>query len=224
MEISSDKIYKNSGNADVLSYISGPNVRVLDVGCGAGDNARILHAKGCSVDGITISETELEVARQFLKNGYLYNLENGLPESLTTETYDFVICSHVLEHICYPEKLLLDIKRVLKPGGSLIVALPNIMHYKSRWQLLRGNFNYQNAGIWDFTHFRWYTFKTGKELLENHGFKVQLATVTGDIPVKSILGKILPGFLERGIYSGLKSISKGLFGYQLLYIVLKEKK
>ena len=217
MEVSSEKKYKNSGNADVLSLVTGENIRVLDVGCGSGDNASILHQKGYKVDGITISKMELEAATPFLESGYLYNLELGLPAELKEGVYDYVICSHVLEHICYPEKLITDIRRVLKPGGSLIVALPNIMHYKSRLQLFKGNFNYKDSGLWDYTHFRWYTYKTGKQLLEQYGFQVVLATVTGDIPAKSVLGKILPEALMKKIYGVLAGSSKGLFGYQLLY-------
>jgi hypothetical protein len=52
--------------------------------------------------------------------------------------------AHVLEHICYPDKLLTDIRMVLKKDGRFIVALPNIMHYKARMQLIMGNFNYNS--------------------------------------------------------------------------------
>jgi 2-polyprenyl-3-methyl-5-hydroxy-6-metoxy-1,4-benzoquinol methylase len=223
MEVSSEKKYKNSGNADVLSLVTGENIRVLDVGCGSGDNARILNQKGCKVDGITISKIELECAAPFLDRGYLFNLEMGLPSELQEDAYDFVICSHVLEHICYPEKLISDIRRVLKTDGFLIVALPNIMHYKSRWEILKGNFTYKDSGIWDYTHFRWYTFNTGKELLEQYGFNVLAATVTGEIPAKSILGKILSESVMKKVYSILTGWSKGLFGYQLLYKACKQK-
>lgn len=210
------KIYKNEGNSEVISLIKGSKQMILDVGCGVGDNARLLTAKGHIVDGITISETELEMASQELRNGYLFNLENGLPLNLIVNHYNYVICSHVLEHICYPDKLLNDIRRVLKPEGLLIVALPNLMHYKSRLELIKGNFNYQSTGIWDNTHFRWYTLNSGKKLLEENNFDVQLATVTGDVPVKSIL-KILPERVLIRLYQLFKFISKGLFGYQLLY-------
>ncbi len=87
--------------------IGGGNV--LDVGCGGGDNARILKERGFQVDGISISATELADAMPFLRAGYLHNLEEGLPVELKNKQYDFIICSHVLEHICYPEKLLKDI-------------------------------------------------------------------------------------------------------------------
>lgn len=216
-----EKVYANQGNPEVVSLLDKDCRFVLDVGCGAGDLARILQSKGMVVDGITISSEELNQAKPYLRNGYLQNLENGLPQNIA-DGYDVVICSHVLEHICYPDKLLKDIRSVLKPNGSLVVALPNIMHYKSRMQLIGGNFKYQSQGLWDYTHFRWYTFATGKKLLESHGFTVEIASVSGELPFNSIFSKILPGGMRRAIYKGLIGISKGFFGYQLLYKARKE--
>jgi len=212
-----DKSYGNEGNEDVLQFLTIPG-KVLDVGCGAGDNARILKPLGFRVDGITISEKELREANAFLQNGYLFNLENGLPEAAKNGAYDYVICSHVLEHICYPEQLLKDIQSCIKPGGKIIVALPNLLHYSSRWKLMRGEFNYQSAGLWDNTHFKWYSFKTGKALLENNGFKVVYSSVTGQLPGNSLFSKFLSKKMAQKLYNRLKKLSPGLFGYQLVYV------
>ena len=115
-----------------------------------------------------------------------------------------------------------DIHRLLKQDGALIVALPNLMHYSSRWQLIRGNFNYSDAGIWDYTHFRWYTYTTAQSLLKQHGFSIDVATVTGELPLNSVWKKIIPSSAAKFIYSLLIKISKGFFGYQLLYRATKK--
>ena len=211
-----DKSYHNTGNSDVLKWLSKSGT-VLDIGCGAGDNAKALKPLGYQIDGITISETELAESLPFLRKGYLFNLENGLPCDVCNEQYDYIICSHVLEHICYPEKLLRDIRACLSKNGILVVALPNLFHYKSRLELMKGNFNYASSGIWDNTHFKWYTFSTGKVLLEKNGFEIINATVTGDLPGNSFFSKILSKKMSLKIYNGLRRISPGLFGYQLLY-------
>ena len=211
-----EKVYHNAGNRDVLNLIKNPG-RVLDIGCGGGDIAKFLQSAGFIVDGITISMQELNESLPYLRNGHLFNLENGLPQEVMNETYDYVICAHVLEHICYPEKLLKDIHSCLAHRGTIIVALPNLFHYKSRWELVKGNFNYTTSGIWDNTHFKWYTYSTGKTLLENSGFKITSQTVTGDLPGNSFFSKILSKKMSLKIYKGLKKISPGFFGYQLLY-------
>lgn len=218
---SSDKIYTNSGNEDVLKLITKPCSNILDAGCGGGSLAKILSATGHRVDGVTISAEEYAIAKDYVNNIYLYDLEKGLPENIQHLQYDYVICSHVLEHIVSPEKLLKDIYRTLKPNGLLVVALPNIMHYKSRLKLIAGEFNYEDAGIWDNTHVKWYTFDTAKKLLTEYGFSIELATVTGDLPLNSIFSRILPIALKRKLYKFFIRISKGLFGYQILVTAKK---
>ena len=218
---SNEKVYSNEGNPDVVGLLPAEARYILDIGCGDGSNARLLCARNCVVDGITISEAEKKEAGKIMRQVWVHNLENGLPIE-GDKLYDAVICSHVLEHICYPEQLMNDIHRVLKDGGCLIVALPNLMHYTSRWQLIKGNFNYTPSGIWDYTHFRWYTFTTAKQLFTTHGFAIATATVTGELPLNSLFKKILPSGFRKFLYTRLISISKGFFGYQLLYRVIKK--
>ena len=191
MEESKSKVYSNSGNTDVINLVPITASYILDIGCGDGANARLLKKKGCIIDGITLSENEKEIAKLAMRNVYIHDAESGLP--ITGEgIYDVVICSHVLEHICYPGLLMKDIYRVLKANGILVVALPNLMHYQSRWKLIQGDFKYQSAGIWDYTHFRWYTFTSAQELLIQHKFKIEVATVTGVLPFNSMFKKFYP--------------------------------
>ncbi len=218
MRNSTEKVYQyRKGNPYVISLVPKEAKYILDIGCGAGDNGEILKDMGYVVDGITISEEEKAVAGRIMRNVYVHNVETGLPKDITGK-YDVIILSHVLEHICYPQTLLKDIQGILNPGGFLIIALPNLMHFRSRWQLLRGNFNYQEYGIWDYTHFRWYTFRSAKKMLEQAGYTVEQADVSGEIPFEYRLKKVLPQTARKGMYKLLKKISPGLFGFQLLYV------
>lgn len=220
MKTIAEKIYINEGNTDVLRRIPVAAQFILDVGCGNGANASILAAQGKRVDGITLSPEELNSASPYLNHGFIHNLENGLPGGVLQNQYDAVLCSHVLEHIGDPAKLLRDILSALKPNGTLVVALPNIMHYKSRLQLARGNFPYQEAGIWDNTHYKWYTFKSGAEMLRRAGFLVKSAEVTGDLPFNRLWKRIFPAGLRSFVYRALTKTSRGLWGYQLLYTAI----
>jgi methionine biosynthesis protein MetW len=218
MRQSTEKIYQyRKGNPYVIAMVPNNARYVLDIGCGAGDNGEILREMGHIVDGITVSEEERAVAQKIMRYVYVHNLETGLPKELTGK-YDVIILSHVLEHLCYPQQLLKDIHGILNPAASLIIALPNLMHFRSRWQLLKGNFNYQEYGVWDYTHFRWYTCSSGKKLLEDAGFRVEMTDVSGEIPFEPRLKKVMPAGLRHGIYRVLKRISRGLFGFQLLYL------
>jgi 2-polyprenyl-3-methyl-5-hydroxy-6-metoxy-1,4-benzoquinol methylase len=220
-EIIHNKIYTNSGNINVLNEIPASAKKILDIGCGAGDNSRILFAAQKIVDGITISEEEAKIAAEFQRSTYIYNLENGLPIEIT-DTYDAVICAHVLEHICYPQNVLRDTHARMSDDAVLIIALPNIMHYKTRLKLIKGNFQYTDSGIMDYTHFRWYTFKSAQTMLEENGFEVVKAFVNSNKSNSAALSW-MPERLVNGLKSIAFGISKGLFGIELLYVAKKKK-
>lgn len=223
MKNTSEKIYINKGNTEVLAMVPANAKHILDIGCGAGDNAIALVSKGYIVDGITLSDEEASVAKNVMRKVFVFNLENGIPGTIS-EKYDVIILSHVLEHICYPDKLLNGIKSIIKPSSRIIVALPNIMNYKSRLQLMAGNFNYQEAGIWDYTHFRWYTCSTAEKLLKQNGFNVLYSDVSGDLPFGRVTKKIFGIRVQKAIFNFLKRISKGFFGYQILLLAEVENK
>lgn len=213
MDKINNKIYKNSGNEELLKLVPTDIFSVLDIGCGAGDNASFFAKRGILVDGITLSEKEAVLAQKYMREVAIFNLENGLPSSIKARKYDAVICSHVLEHICFPEKLLEDISQVLQSKGVLVIALPNLLHYVSRWELMKGNFKLEPSGIWDYTHFRWYTFQSAQRMLLNNGFQICKADVSISLPFGRFTRK-----LPLSIKKIFKIVSPGLFGSQLLYL------
>jgi len=210
------RCYRNQGNALLLDEIPKDAIRILDVGCGGGDNARRLTERGQVVDGITLSLSEARQAKNTCRRVWVHNLENGLPENLRP-VYHAVICSHVLEHLRQPEALVCQLRRLLRPtGGSLHVALPNPFFYQNRWKLLRGNCRYERSGLMDSTHLRWFTFQTGRELLEDGGFRIQSAKVEGSLPLAPFR-RILPAAWVAGLDRWGCRKWPGLFGYQMIY-------
>jgi SAM-dependent methyltransferase len=127
-----------------------------------------------------------------------------------------IIFSHVLEHLRNPSRVLQDAKRVLAPGGYVAVALPNVLTWRVRLQFLAGRFDYQDGGIMDDTHLRFYTFETGKRLLETNGFHVSEAIADGSFPCR-YLRRLMPG-AARYVDRCACALWPGLFGWQLLYI------
>jgi SAM-dependent methyltransferase len=215
------KCYANTGNPPVVDAVPEAACSVLDVGCGAGDNARLLHQRGKVVDGITLSDTEATAAAQWCRRVVVADLEAGLPNEIAGDTYDACICSHVLEHLRWPGHLLRQIRLRLSPAPpdvpQLVVALPNIMCYKTRWPLVMGRFEYAEGGIMDASHFRWFTFESGRSLLEESGFRVLRFFGSGHFPLAA-LRRILPQTTQQTIDSFAVAMCPSLFATQMVFI------
>jgi SAM-dependent methyltransferase len=216
MQQIAERVYGSTLNQAVLSLIERRHRVVLDVGCGSGAHAEVLASNGKTVDGITLSEKEARLARSHCRNVLVYDLERGLPNTLVPP-YDLCLCSHVLEHLRNPSPLLTAVHSVLAAGGNLLVALPNLLHYRHRWQLLRGRFDYTSGGIMDSTHVRWYTWETGRELLESHGFVVDRQLADGGFPLPKLRGLLAASAIRSLDRFAVKRMP-GLCGWQHLYL------
>ena len=211
-----DRTYKNAGNRALLALLNSlPAGRALDCGCGAGDNARILSARGWVVDGVTISPDEQSKASEGCRSVYIADLESGIPPALS-DTYDLIVMSHVLEHLLNPSRVLKDARRVLAPGGVVAVALPNVLSWRHRLHFLLGRFEYEEGGIMDTTHVRFYTFASGRRLLESNGLTVSTATVEGIFPLARRMRLPYRAIMFLDRFVGTRW--PGLFGWQSLYI------
>ena len=213
----SNLVYTNIGNFKLLNCLDiKKNDKILDCGCGAGDNARHLLEKGAIVTGITISKAEKEVAKKFCKEVHLANLETGIPKEVS-EKFNFIIMSHILEHLVNPINLLNDSKNLLEKNGKLIIALPNFLIYYNRLKILKGNFNYTNGGIMDETHVRFYSPKLVKDLIINNGFLIERIYNDGEIPFW-IFRKLLSENIKLKITNYLTNKFPSLFSYQTIAI------
>lgn len=157
---------------------------ILDVGCHTGIMGEILRQKKeAKVVGVDMDSEALRVARGRLQSVFLLDIEQeGWSRHLINEgfeKFDTVLFGDVLEHTHNPERILREAKTLLKSEGRVIVSVPNIAHWKVRLALLFGRFEYQESGILDKTHLRFFTKKTAKQLLENSGYAIRQFNVAG---------------------------------------------
>jgi SAM-dependent methyltransferase len=101
-----------------------PGERVLDLGCGSGRFVAALRDAGADPVGVEIAEAALERARAVAPGADLRLLEPDGSLPLEHGSVDLVWCSEVLEHVADGSELLHEVRRVLRPGGRLLVTVP----------------------------------------------------------------------------------------------------
>jgi 2-polyprenyl-3-methyl-5-hydroxy-6-metoxy-1,4-benzoquinol methylase len=107
-----------------------PQGHILDVGCSSGEYLARLRSLGWHTSGIELDADAARHAREVLKlDVFTGSAENALP-NYPDGSFDVVTMWHVLEHLSEPALVLRQVKRILKPGGRLILEVPN---YRSLW-------------------------------------------------------------------------------------------
>ncbi len=106
-------------------------LKLLDVGCGIGKLRLACPLDSIEFTGIDVRSTSLEIARG---NGYTRILQANLVGALpfASESFDALVCSHVLEHLPNPEHQIQEILRVLRPGGIFLMGVP-MSWWWTRW-------------------------------------------------------------------------------------------
>jgi len=156
--------------------------RVLEVGCSSGALTERIAAKGCRVTGIELRPDAAEKARRFGEVVLVGDFAT-MPLPLSPSSFDVILLIDVLEHLADPSRALRRLFPLLRDGGRFVIAIPNVAHWSVRARLLRGRFDYEDSGILDRTHLRFYTRDTAYAMLEDAGLKVQEMDLVPDVPL-----------------------------------------
>ncbi len=211
-----------SGPDDVACKIAArlpKGARVLDVGCGTGVVSALLkELSGCDIIGIEPEPARAAIAR----SRGLKVIEGYLTESMASELgrFDAIIFADVLEHLAEPAALLTCAAGFLAPNGFIMASVPNAAHWTLRWDLMRGRFNYEDCGIMDATHLRWFTHASLQRFFERLGFEVLSLdqTMMDYLPAYSrrVPWKWLPGRVKRNVLRVSIRCFPKLFGVQVI--------
>jgi len=113
----------------------GRGKRVLDLGCRSGALTRHF-LDGNSVVGLDVDAAALEKARALGIEPVQANVEEPLP--FEDRSFDAVVAGELFEHLRFPDALVAEIERVLRPGAVLVGSVPNAFRLQSRLRFLRG--------------------------------------------------------------------------------------
>ncbi|MBF2060976.1 class I SAM-dependent methyltransferase [Fischerella thermalis] len=187
MVLTKDIVYSNQGNPSIVKLLDEHDLKILDIGCGAGDTGQLIRSVYPSVHitGITSSIIESKLAKQKLDCCACLDIERDEIPAFLKQEFDVLIFSHVLEHLVEPVAAIQKLLPYLKIGGKVIIALPNISNWRVRWKLALGRFEYTEGGIMDKTHLHFYTFYTAPKYLIQPISEIELThhSVNGSIPL-----------------------------------------
>jgi SAM-dependent methyltransferase len=211
-----EKIVYGAVNKSVLERVPLNVSRILDVGCGDGSFGFAIKSRQAAyIHGLTYSREEADRAKTRLDNVSILDLNDLIQDNckFTTEYFDCIVCSHILEHLNWPKQILSGLKNYLADDGVLIVALPNVLAWRQRILFLIGYFRYTSGGIMDETHFRFFDFQSAINLVRDSGFVKIEACGQGVFPFSKYVpwvGKLLDRIAV--------SLFPGLFSTQFVIV------
>jgi 2-polyprenyl-3-methyl-5-hydroxy-6-metoxy-1,4-benzoquinol methylase len=168
--LKSSEYYENNRN-EIVELIPSKYNKILEIGCGSGEFRANLKNE-CEYWGIEINEIAGKKAKMNLTKvivGDYFKIYKSLPDNY----FDLVICNDIIEHMNDHNLFFKTIKKKMTEKGFLIGSIPNVRFYSNLFRLLiLKDWKYQDAGILDNTHLRFFTKKSLTRALLENGFSI----------------------------------------------------
>jgi len=173
--LSSPGAYFSGQRIDVADMVPSNSARVLDVGCGYGGLGRSLLARGVrQLWGVEITVDASPHLDGVYSGHWIGDVEQfHMPKD--AEKFDCIIFADILEHLRDPWKTLARYLQWLKPGGCVVASIPNVRNIALIYKLfIQGRWRYEDSGLLDRTHLRFFTRHEIIELFNEAGLEIEL--------------------------------------------------
>ena len=192
-------------NPDLLERVPLTARVILDVGCGTAALAAAYRKRNPRVRllGIDKDPDLAAIASERLDELATVDVEQDPLPFDVSEGIDCIVYGDILEHLQDPWSVLMRQSEALTPDGVILMCVPNLDHWSFADRLLRGVWNYEETGLLDKTHLRWFTLRTMLDGLKQRGFvlcDVSPRIFGFDIePAAAFTRKITPALTALGI-------------------------
>ena len=164
-------------NADLLRLMPPGSRSVVEVGCSSGALAREYRKvnPACRYLGIEIVPEYAQLAERYCDAVRVVDVEGFDREAVRELAADCWVFGDSLEHLRDPWELLRKIRACIPLDGHVVACIPNAQHWSVQARLSCGQLRYEDAGLLDRTHLRWFTRITILELFQQAGFRLDAA-------------------------------------------------
>ncbi|MFI5260382.1 MAG: class I SAM-dependent methyltransferase [Candidatus Paceibacteria bacterium] len=165
--------YYTKARIEMLEFVPLNAKKILDIGCGSGIfSALVKKQRNAEVWGVEMAN-EVAVDAKKKIDVVLVGDITTLLEKLPEKYFDCIICNDVLEHLTNPYSLLSALKEKLSESGVIVFSLPNVRYFGNLKNLLiQKDWHYQDEGILDRTHFRFFTEKSMRRMFNDCGYEI----------------------------------------------------
>jgi trans-aconitate methyltransferase len=168
--MSNTSSYYQHNRSEILKLIDITPRRVLDIGCGKGGVASMLHQNYPSlrITGFDKFKDDSFEYADIFESFHNFDLSSDWPV-IDYTVFDFVLMLDVLEHLIDPQSVLAKLSKLLAKGTQVIISLPNFHAYSNLYEIVKtGRFQYKDSGILDRTHLRFYGQDDARDLIRPH--------------------------------------------------------
>lgn len=165
--------YYDNTRKEMLKYLPGNAKKILDIGCGNGAFASLVREKNnAEVWGIELMEEEAKVAVDVLDKVFVGNCEKHI-DDLPDHYFDVIYMNDVLEHLVDPYSVLETLKSKLATNGVVVSSIPNVRFFRTFAKVLFSkDWKYDEYGVMDKTHLRFFTSKSIKRMYDELGYTI----------------------------------------------------
>lgn len=200
----------------------------LDVGCGSGRKVGLwMKSRNRDYVGVDVSANAVEEARSLGLQASEIDDATSLP--FPDASFDVITCIEVLEHLFNPNDAIDEMSRVLKPGGILIVTVPNVVHWArrvefamfGRWNPIGDHLSVEQP--WRDPHLRFFTLGVLQRMLQRSRFEIIEAGghAGGFLRALPLIGRMFRHREGSAIYRQLEHVSPAIFAVRLHVVARK---
>jgi len=174
-ELNFNKSYIGLRN-DTIKFVDGNGNTILDIGCATGTTGKYLidNSIADKVYGIENDEYMANQAKEHYTEVIIGDVERmNLEKHYGNISFDYIILGDILEHLLDPWILLSTLRNLLSPNGKIIISIPNFQHIDVLIHVfIKGYYPYNQRGIFDKTHIRFFTLKNILELADKSSLEI----------------------------------------------------